>query len=149
MASKHRCEVPIQLDIPRKLKLDFNACADFQEEAKISIDAFFYRIQQINRKYDLKPDVLDADGNVVQHFPVPPEATIELTNSMGMNYLRILLWAGLRHEDPEMTIKRAGELVEEAEGDSVTEQFAFIVSKICDAYAMRQVGGKDKKKAKD
>ena len=148
--SKHRCEVPIQLDIPRKLKLDFNACADFQEEAKISIDAFFYRIQQINHKYAMKPDVLDGEGNVLQHYSVPPEAAMELTNSMGMNYLRIILWAGLRHEDPELTIRRAGELVEEAEGDTVTEQFAFIVSKICDAYAMRQVGEKqDKKKGKN
>src|SRR3989304_3418682 len=116
MANRHRCEVPIQLDIPRILTLDFNACADFQETAGISIDAFFYRLQQINKKYNLKADVLDADGNVLEHFPVPAEAAMEMTNAMGQDQLRIILWAGLRAEDPEMTVRRAGGLVGEGRG---------------------------------
>lgn len=138
MASKHRCDVPIQFgDVTYQLKLDFNACADFQEKAGISIDAFFFRIQHVTKKFGLKPGE-----------PIPAEAAMEYTTALGMDQLRIILWAGLRHEDPELTIKRAGELVNDAEGENVTEQFAYIVSKICDAYAMRQVGGKDKKKEK-
>jgi hypothetical protein len=135
MASKHRCEVPIQLDIPRTLKLDFNACADFQEAAGISIDTFFFRIQQISKKYHLEKDSV-----------IPPEAAIEYTNALGMNHLRLILWVGLRHDDPNLTVKDAGELVNFAEGDNITEQYSYIVSKVCDAYAMRQVGNENKKK---
>jgi hypothetical protein len=54
----------------------------------------------------------------------------ELQNGFKMKDLRALLWAGLLHEEPEMTIEQAGDLIDEAESIEVV---AEAVSKAIEA----------------
>ncbi len=41
--------------------------------------------------------------------------------ALGYRGMRALLWAGLRHQMPRLTVQQAGELLEEADLDSLAE----------------------------
>ena len=126
MANKYRGEVTIRLDRTRTLKLDFNAFADFQTEAKTSLQSVFLRLSQISTL---------ATSSA--------ERTAKLLDILGESTLRIMLWAALRHDDEELTIRQAGELIEHADGDTSPERFNYVLTKISEAYAA-QLGGEKK-----
>ena len=48
------------------------------------------------------------------------------SESIGFNMMRNLLWAGLMHEDATLTVKKAGELMELADGDNLTKKIESI-----------------------
>ena len=48
------------------------------------------------------------------------------TENLGFNMMRNLLWAGLMHEDATLTGKKAGELMELADGKNLTEKIESI-----------------------
>tara|TARA_R110002020_G_scaffold455087_1_gene671103 strand:- start:205 stop:579 length:375 start_codon:yes stop_codon:yes gene_type:complete len=48
------------------------------------------------------------------------------SESIGFNMMRNLLWAGLTHEDATLTVKKAGELMELADGDNLTKKIESI-----------------------
>jgi hypothetical protein len=54
----------------------------------------------------------------------------ELQKGFKMKDLRALVWAGLLHEEPELTIEQAGDLIDEAES---IEEVAEAVSKAIEA----------------
>lgn len=68
--------IPIELDRPRKLFLDLNAMAAYEEVSGRSI-------------WDIQDDI----------------------QRMDIKTIRALLWAGLKRDDPELTLEQAGELV--------------------------------------
>lgn len=49
-------------------------------------------------------------------------------NSMGPKELRALLWASLKHEDPELTLEKAGTLITAASLNEMAEIIATVVS---------------------
>jgi len=48
------------------------------------------------------------------------------SESIGFNMMRNLLWAGLMHEDATLTVKKAGELMELADGSNLTKKIESI-----------------------
>ena len=48
------------------------------------------------------------------------------SESIGFNMMRNLLWAGLMHEDATLTVKKAGELMELADGENLTKKIESI-----------------------
>ena len=46
--------------------------------------------------------------------------------NIGFSMMRNLLWAGLMHEDPSLTVKKAGELMETADGKNLSEKIETI-----------------------
>jgi len=68
--------VAVTLDKPRMLRFDYNAIADLQEQAGLSM-----------------ADMMDE-------------------SKLGFGTIRSFVWAGLKHEDPTMTTRKAGELIQ-------------------------------------
>lgn len=66
---------------------------------------------------------------------------------IGFRELRALLWAGLRHEDPELSVTAAGKLIGEAVGKSFLEKFNHVVSLAMRALTLAFGGEEEKKKA--
>ncbi len=92
MANKHRGEVDIVLDKPRKVFFDLDALA--QLESKLGYP--FTKIGQDN---------------------------------MGAVVIRALLWAGLLHEIPDLTLEEASKLVKH-------KKFLYISEKVMEAFAI-------------
>lgn len=109
-------EVPITLDRDRTLILDWNAFAEFEGEDGKPWDWY---IQQLGKLGDLPEDEQFLKG-------------IEI---VGVRPMRALLWAGLLHSEPRMTLKQAGKLMEFAPGSSMIEKRAYILSKLMRAWA--------------
>lgn len=64
---------------------------------------------------------------------------------------RALLWAGLLH-DPAfdgLTLKDAGELVDQVQGDDGTSRFAAVTEKVMEAFSLYMSAETSQKKAKE
>ncbi len=118
MANKYRGEVSIRLDRTRTIKLDFNALADFKDITGTSIQSVFMRLSKIH-----------------EESPTPKERAIRIMDTFGENFLRVLLCVGLRHEDEDLTLRQAGNLIELAEGEGMFEKFNHVMTKLTEAYA--------------
>lgn len=68
--------------------------------------------------------------------------------SMGFTMIRNLIWAGLIHEDESLTPSRVGILIEQADGESITDKVAYVTEKMAEAINESFVtsGDKDAKK---
>lgn len=92
---------------------------------------------QLDKKRNLK-----FNFNAICNFE---EATGKSIASLGetkefkMSDLRALLWAGLVHEDPDLTIEEAGELFDYA------ESFQYVSEKITEAVNLGINGGNEGK----
>lgn len=117
MSNKNRGEVSVRLDRVRKLRFDFNALAEFEELMGVSLLAAMQDFQQDDR------------GNV----------------SFSFKTLRAMLWAGLLHEEPTLTVRQAGKLFELADGDDLPEKMAQVLPLITEAFVDR-LGGEEAKK---
>ena len=52
---------------------------------------------------------------------------------MGFTMIRNLIWAGLIHEDPTLTPKMVGDLIESADGDNMTAKIGYVTEKMAEA----------------
>ncbi len=90
--------VPITLDKERSLLYDFNAECAVQQETGKDFAAFL-------------PDVLNKEtGALASAEDLKDFAKIRY-RLKGPSQLRVLLWAGLLHEDESLTLKQAGKLL--------------------------------------
>ncbi len=99
-----------QLDVPRELKFDFNALADFEAE--------------VGRPFS------------------------SIGEAAGIREIRAMLWAGLRHKYPKVTVREAGDMIPKAKGDNLSEQMEYVTQKILEAFkasglATEEVEGND------
>ena len=46
--------------------------------------------------------------------------------TMGFTMIRNLIWAGLIHEDQSLTPPQVGVLIEQADGESITDKVAYV-----------------------
>lgn len=125
MANKFRGEVQIRLDRVRVLKFDSNACADFEEAEGTSLFEYAFRIATKSRE-------LSQD---------------EKARLLSFKELRALVWAGLRHEDESLTLRGAGALMDQADGDSTGEKLLTIWVAVSEALGSLW-GEEAKKKAR-
>lgn len=116
MANRYKGEVTIDLDRARTLRLDYNAFAEFEG---VIGRPWNYYVQLIASAQSLPPDE-------------QVNATLEL---LGVRVLRALLWAGLVHEDPKLTVRQAGDLMQLAPGEIPILKEAYILTKVFEAYA--------------
>jgi len=68
----------------------------------------------------------------------------EKRETFGVRTARLLLWAGLLHEDPSLTVRQAGDLVKWL-GDSLEEQLEQLMEKINEAMLCLQAKDDEKK----
>lgn len=127
-ANELQGEVEILLDRPRRLKFDWQALATFQQHYGSTFETLLAKLAKIK---DLPPD----DQEAVAYYFVSVVGPVEL---------RLLLYCALKHEDPDLTVERAGELMSEAPGE-MEEQFGFIWGKIWHAFLLTR-GAATKKK---
>lgn len=57
----------------------------------------------------------------------------DLETRMGIREARALIWAGLLHEEPTLTLRRAGELLEEAPGATMAERIQYFTQRMTEA----------------
>jgi hypothetical protein len=101
-----RGEVTLHLDKVRTLKYDLNASAEFEDATGQSITEAF-------QSFD------DGTGK--------PKLSIKT--------IRALLWAGLLHEDENLTLRKAGELFDSyVQGDGLVEKLTFVFPTISEAF---------------
>lgn len=48
----------------------------------------------------------------------------------GLKHIRAWLWAGLKHEDPSLTVEQAGDLIQLADGDTFERKLATVMEVI-------------------
>jgi len=113
-------DIPIMLDRERMLRYDMNAYSEFETAAGETLFKFFGKYQ-----------------GVPGHL---------LIQTIGVKNVRLLLWAGLIHEDPGLSIAKVGDLMDLAPGDGFGEKFNYIVEKFGEAY-LASCGSEAKKKA--
>ncbi|MGB8218650.1 MAG: hypothetical protein WCE94_15235, partial [Candidatus Methanoperedens sp.] len=116
------------------MRYSLNAIAEFEElTGKTYLEIFSPEedsqgnvIERKNPNYDpKKPDVYkDEDGVEIRNLE-----TIPINTKLGGSVLRAMLYVGLKHEDPELTIEGAGELT-----DSFTDIF-YVQMKITEAMS--------------
>lgn len=125
MANLRRGEVAIDLDRERKLKFDLNALAEFEALCGEPVYSVFMRLNG-----------LKSAG---------PQ---EILGLVGMKVLRGLLWAALLHDEPQLTARQAGDLLEKAEGDGTIERYFYVLDKLANAW-IASLGPKAQKKIQE
>ncbi len=115
MANKYAGEATIRLDRVRTIKLGFNALADFEKEV----------------------------GQTLMSL-IAGKTQSEAQNVLGFNHMRVLLWAALRHEDKNLTVERAGELVESCDGADIGEKLGHVMSRLMEVFDASFGGSKKK-----
>jgi len=108
--------VRIELDKPRAIKLDLNAMASFEDIMDMSIP---YLLLQVQRAAMQDP--------------------IEATRVIGFRHVRALLWAGLLHEEPNLTLREAGNLVEKAPGGTAMDRMMYVQNKVMEAFGAAEL----------
>lgn len=125
MANGERGHVGIELDRSRRIRFDLNAAAEAEEWlGKKFLELFIWNGRPVFDAADSQEEKLEK---MLRHY--------------GAREIRALLWAGLRHEDPSLTLRQVGELVElHGEGESSTQKFFWAFQKVFQA-AMLYFGG--------
>lgn len=116
MANTQMGEVSVRLDVVRKLKFDLNALAEFEGAMGCSVNSLFLRVKDAN----------EAGGK---------EAGAAV---IGFREVRALVWAALLHENPTLTIKEAGKLAEQGDGEEMTDKINILTAKLMEAYVAFQ-----------
>lgn len=136
MANKYLGEVSIHLDRVRSLKFDMNAYAEFQSTMGIAIDTIFRKA-----------------GKAVDDVALDEDKAIAFKEAMGDQYLRALVWAGLLHEEENLTLREAGKLMCFAQPAgapipiSQSAQYGYIFRCVMDAWYLSK--GKSPKEIAD
>lgn len=97
MSNKKRGESEIRLDRTRIIRFNLNALAEFEDAMGMSALKAMQKVQ-------------NEDGSTTVSFKL----------------VRALLWAGLTHEDERLTLKKAGELFEAADGTNLMEKITNV-----------------------
>lgn len=126
--------IPIQLDKRRNLRFDTNAICMLEDELDIS----FFKIVEL---FGVSFDDIDVAKKVAEKGTdaLSPKLAIEMASRIKLKNLRTLLWVGLLHEDKELTLEQAGDLMDNI--DSIV-----LIEKILEAYSAAIPVGKEVEK---
>lgn len=122
MANRYDGGVDVRLDRVRKLKFDLNALAEFEGVMGYTMNSLFIRVRDAAAKSK------ESAASII-----------------GFREIRALLWSALLYEEEKLTLRQAGELVSQADGDSLLAKIDYITPKILEAYVAFQ-GPEAKKK---
>jgi len=111
--NKFRGEVAIMLDKERTLKFDANGLASFETE---------YGKPALTLLYETFTKAASAGGNLMR-----------LGSVLGFRETRALLWAALLHEDEHLTIRQAGDLIDQAPPDDLMGKLTYVLTKVMEA----------------
>jgi len=96
--------IPVTLDKERALFFDLNATCAVQEETGKSIFEFFPEVEQKEGEDSLIYKFKDARS------------------------IRLLVWAGLLHEDDTLTVKQVGKMLKPFNNDAVITQLLLALA---------------------
>lgn len=113
--SKLDSTVEIVLDRPRRLRFGFNADSAFEEATGQTLSGIMFRAGQAENK---------ESGSA---------CTV-----IGFRLLRAMVWAGLRHEDPTLTIEAVGDLLDLASGDNEAARYQSVIQTAMKAFGLSQ-----------
>ena len=124
--------VPILLDKNRNLRFKFDSYAMFHEKTGHSINKFFFDIAEANKDRGDDPPTLGESSR--------------LSDLIGVNQVRDLLYVSLVHEDPGLTPEKVLSIMDEAAGNTIDEKLGYILGKISQVYmASKGIDPDDKK----
>lgn len=139
MKKDYNC-TPIELDKMRLLRYSMGAVVAYESRrpGKTSIFDYMVKLMEalgvpeigaIQAKYK---DELDAGADVKSVIEAVElkELGEKFLENLDASALRLLLWAGLVHEDPHLTLEQTTDLMEHAEGDSPLAQYGYIFNKV-------------------
>lgn len=98
----------------------------------------------LDRERHLRLDS-NALADIEQVFNDTPMGELLRPSRLGVQVMRALLWAGLRHEDPKLTLRQAGELMDAwmQSGKPLDELAVFLNRAILEAgFKKRDEDGK-------
>jgi len=127
--------VSIQLDKKRSLRFNTNAICVLEEELDIS----FFKVIEL---FGISFDDADFAEKIAKKGAdaLSPKEAIDMASKIQLKSLRALLWVALLHEDKELTLEQAGDLMDTI--DSIV-----LIEKILEAYTLAiPVGEKTEKK---
>lgn len=122
--------VPIRLDRTRHLKYTVAAYAKFKRAAGISINQVMERADKAQAEYPLPPDDETPSDEILG------KRGAAFLNAIGEDIIPVLVWAGLVHEDKELTLDVAEEICDQAEGDSQEAKIVWLLGKVIDAILL-------------
>lgn len=146
--------VPIKLDKQRSLRFDFNAFCVIEEQLNIPIVKFTkifvnsYECPKCGFKTDstkLPKEKEVPAGTEEETKVLCPECKeeMEIIDTIRFSDLRKVLWAGLLHEDKDLTLEKVGEILSEG---AWVAKMADLAAKIAEALS---VAFPDAEKEKD
>ncbi|GAH69240.1 unnamed protein product, partial [marine sediment metagenome] len=99
--------VSIQLDKRRNLRFNTNAICILEEELGIS----FFKVIEL---FGISFDDVDFAEKIAKKGTeaLSPKEAIDMASRIKLKSLRMLLWVALLHEDKELTLEQAGDLMD-------------------------------------
>ena len=128
MANRFRGEVPIQLDRKRTLRFTTDSLAALDGPLGVDWKTFLFRIADASQALQEK---IDEGGELDISEAMDAGAVLSTKD------LAALLWAGLRHEDPELTVADAANLIDFAPGDGLIQQESFVGGAVVQSFLLR------------
>jgi len=116
--------VPIQLDKRRNLRFNTNAICILEEELNISVFNIGELFGFSFNDSDIMEDIVEKGAKALS-----PKVAIEMASRIKLKNLRALLWVALLHEDKDLTLEQAGELM-----DSINN--LILIEKLLEAYSV-------------
>ncbi len=127
MANKYSGEVSIRLDRVRILKFTHAAMIEFEDATGQTVPEVLAELTKIK------------SGNVVD--------LKQILKIISDKKIRALLWSALIEEDPDLTMKNAGKLLDHAEGESYQDRLLGVIVRVLTAWGLFAGDDEGKKKA--
>ena len=134
MANRFRGEIPIQLDKERKLRFTANAMVELEDSLGYNPKKILLRFQK-QAELAKKLEGTDDTDSKVELAGQIIERDLELSN----REIRSMLWAGLLDNEPNLSIRKAGELIDMAPGDTEVEKESYVAARVVTAFLSRFV----------
>jgi hypothetical protein len=140
MSNQLKGEIEISLDKRRTLRFTSNSLVRLEGVLGYSYKKILKRIRtgaEIAIKHGMIPGAEDEAD--IKTILAVNEESLEKDVELNAAELRAMLWAGLLHEDPELTLEQAGDLMDEGPEDMGSEDYIAIY--VITAFLLRFAPG--------
>lgn len=139
--NRYREEVEIFLGRVWKIRFTSNALVRLEEALRCKKDSL---LKRVSRAFMIGVKVMDEIKTETGKAPEQAVHTSEVAKriasedlSFSLTETRALLWAGLLHEDPTLTLEAVGELMDQAPGETEQEKEDYCCQRAAFSFFLR------------